>query len=60
MAQMRGNRMALPYNSLGAEKGCNKQVFKEREEEERQAAQEGQGLGSPRSHSIIQRPKVVT
>lgn len=52
--------MALPCHSLGAEKGWDKQVFKKREEEERQGAQEGQGLGSPRSHSVIQRPKLVT
>lgn len=50
--------MALLCHSLGSEKSWNKQVFKKREDEEA-GAQEGQGLVSPRSHSIVQRTKVA-
>lgn len=52
--------MALLCHSLGSEKGWNKQVFKKREDDERQGVQEGQGLVSPRSHRIVQRSKVAT
>lgn len=46
---------ALLCHSLGSEKGWNKEVFKIERWEERQAIKEGQGLSSPRSHSIIER-----
>ena len=39
--------MALPCHSLGAEKGWDKQVFKKREEEERQGHRKVKGWVHP-------------
>lgn len=52
--------MALLCHSPGSREGWNKRVFKKRRDEERQGAEEGQGLVSPRSQSTVQRTMVAT
>lgn len=51
--------MALLCHSLGSREGWNKRVFKKRRDE-RQGAEEGQGLVSPSSQSTVQRTMVAT
>lgn len=54
-----GQRQALFCHSLGSDKGWNKEVFKVERWEEKQGVKEGQGLSSPRSHSITERTRAA-